>query len=189
MHISSARLAQVKLIRPRRFEDARGWFRETYTQKAFQDAGIEAHFVQTNQSFSRHTGTVRGLHTQKLPHSQGKLVQVLQGRILDVAVDLDPRSPTFGEHVSVELDAQEGAMLYIPPTFLHGFCTLVPETRVMYACTALYAPDAELGVIWNDADVNISWPVAPDHAILSDKDASLPSFQKVKAQLQKENLP
>jgi dTDP-4-dehydrorhamnose 3,5-epimerase len=184
MQILPTRLPDVKIIRPRRFEDSRGWFMETYTQKAFSEAGIEHAFVQTNQSFSLHSGTVRGLHNQKTPFAQGKLVQVIRGRILDVALDINPLSPSFGQHVSVELDADEGALLYIPPSFAHGFCTLTPHTRVIYACTAPYAPDAELGVLWNDPDLSIDWPVSEQDAILSDKDRGLPAWSHIKAYLQ-----
>jgi dTDP-4-dehydrorhamnose 3,5-epimerase len=183
MKITSTRLPAVKHIVPRRFVDARGWFMETYTQKAFHDAEISVDFVQTNQSFSTHKGTVRGLHNQKAPFAQGKLIQVLSGRIFDVAVDLDPDSATFGEHVSVELDASNGAMLYIPPTFAHGFCTLTPDTRVTYACTHLYAPHAERGIFWNDPDLAIAWPVEPENAIVSEKDQQLPAWKAVKALL------
>ena len=179
MDIQSTRLPDVKLIRPRRFADSRGWFSEIYKHSTFQKAGVELGFVQTNQSFSVEKGTVRGLHFQKHPHAQGKLVQVLQGCIWDVAVDIDPASSTFGEHVGVELDAHVGAMLYIPPNYAHGFCTLTPDTRVMYACTAEYAPECEGGIIWNDPRLAIDWPVRTQDAILSDKDKALPRWDVV----------
>lgn len=146
------------LIKVRRFEDARGFFSETYNARAFSEAGIETVFVQDNHSLSRDKGTVRGLHFQRPPHAQDKLVRVVRGRILDVAVDIRRDSPTYGKHVAVELDGTDGCQLYIPAGFAHGFCTLVPDTEVFYKVTDFWMPDCENGVLWNDPALAIDWP-------------------------------
>lgn len=146
------------LVKVRRFEDARGFFSETYNARAFSEAGIKAVFVQDNHSLSRDKGTVRGLHFQRPPHAQDKLIRVLRGRILDVAVDIRRGSPTYGEHVAVELDGMGGRQLYIPAGFAHGFCTLVPDTEVFYKVTDFWMPDSENGVLWNDPALAIDWP-------------------------------
>lgn len=164
----------VKLITPRRFTDGRGWFAETWSSKT-----LDVAFCQDNQSLSLKSGTIRGLHFQKPPHAQAKLVSVLKGRILDVAVDLRQSSPTFGQHVAVELDAETGAQLFVPAGFAHGFCTLEPGTIVQYKVDAHYAPQADAGINWADEALAIAWPVNPAQAILSPKDASLPRLQDI----------
>ena len=167
-------LAGVILVTPARFADQRGWFSETWNARHFAAAGIAGPFVQDNQSFSARRGTVRGLHCQIGPNAQGKLVRVLAGRIWDVAVDIRRGSPTYGRHVAAELSAENGAQLWIPVGFLHGFCTLEPASEVLYKVTAPYDRAAERGVVWNDTALALPWPVAAGEAVLSDKDAALP---------------
>ena len=167
-------IADVILATPPRFADSRGWFSEAWNAARFAEAGIPGPFVQDNQSFSAPRGTVRGLHCQVGPNAQGKLVRVLAGRIWDVAVDIRRGSPTYGQHVAAELSAENGAQLWIPTGFLHGFCTLEPATQVLYKVTAPYDREAERGVIWNDATLALPWPVEPAAAVLSYKDAALP---------------
>jgi dTDP-4-dehydrorhamnose 3,5-epimerase len=162
------------LIGLRRFEDARGAFTETYSRPDFVALGVGEHFVQDNQSVSTRAGTVRGLHFQRPPRAQAKLVRVVRGRILDVAVDLRAASPTFGRHIAVELAAEELRMLYIPVGFAHGFVTRAPDTEVTYKVDDTYAPDCDAGIAWDDPALGIAWGIAPDAAILSDKDRRLP---------------
>jgi dTDP-4-dehydrorhamnose 3,5-epimerase len=157
-------------LRPRRFGDARGWFSEAYNRRMLSELGIAAEFVQDNQSVSTSPGTVRGLHLQVEPYAQGKLVRVLRGRIFDVAVDLRRDSPTYRRYAAVELSASEGNQLWIPAGFAHGFSTLEPDTEVLYKVTAYYTPAAERSILWNDAELNIAWPVDASVASLSDKD-------------------
>ncbi len=174
MEILPLRIPEVVLIRPRRFEDARGFFSETYNEREAARLGLPARFVQDNVSHSKTKGTVRGLHFQKPPHAQDKLVRVLKGRILDVAVDLRVGSPTFGQHVSAELSADNLDQLLVPAGFAHAYCTLEDDTVVFYKVTSHYAPAHDGGILWNDADLGIDWPVSADEALLSDKDKLLP---------------
>jgi dTDP-4-dehydrorhamnose 3,5-epimerase len=169
------------LVSVRRFADPRGVFVETYNRRDFTSVGIACDFVQDNQSVSTHAGTVRGLHFQRHPHAQAKLVRVLRGRVLDVAVDLRAGSPTFGRHVAAELSAENGHMLFVPEGFAHGFVTREPMTEVAYKVTALYAPDCDGGVLWSDPALGIGWGVAPEAATLSDKDARLPTLSELGA--------
>lgn len=167
----------VKLIRVSKFGDARGFFSETYNATAFAEAGIAVSFVQDNQSLSAPAGTVRGLHAQRPPFAQDKLVRVTRGRIWDVAVDVRPGSPTFGRWTGAEISAEAWNQIFIPAGFLHGFCTLEPDTEVHYKVSNVYSAGQEFGVRWNDPDLNIGWPVADDKAVLSDKDRALPLFK------------
>jgi dTDP-4-dehydrorhamnose 3,5-epimerase len=167
------------LLKVRHFADARGVFAETYNRREFAALGVAEEFVQDNWSRSERAGTVRGLHFQRPPFAQGKLVRVLHGRILDVAVDLRRSSRRLGHHVAVELAAGDSHMLYVPPGFAHGFCTLEPMTEVAYKVTADYAPDADGGIAWDDPDLGIEWPVARHDAVLSDKDNRLPRFAEL----------
>jgi dTDP-4-dehydrorhamnose 3,5-epimerase len=176
MQIEATAIADVRLVTPRRFADRRGHFAETWNRQKFAEAGIASDFCQDNLSFSRPVGTVRGLHFQTPPFAQDKLVAVLAGRILDVAVDLRRGSPSYGRHVAVELSAEAGAQLFIPQGFAHGFCTLEPDTTVFYKVSAPYAPAHDTGLRWNDPALAIDWPVTEAQAVLSDKDRSLPGF-------------
>jgi len=158
------------LISVRRFADARGAFTETYNARDFAAVGISDTFVQDNQSVSTHVGTLRGLHFQTPPHPQGKLVRVLRGRILDVAVDLRSTSPTFGRHVAAELSSENGLMLWVPVGFAHGFVTREPDTEVAYKVTGLYSLECDSGLAWDDPALGIDWGVDAASATLSDKD-------------------
>jgi dTDP-4-dehydrorhamnose 3,5-epimerase len=174
-------IPEVLLVTPDRFGDARGFFSETWNQARFAAAGIDGAFVQDNQSLSRDRGVVRGLHCQIAPHAQGKLVRCVRGSIWDVAVDARRNSPTLGKWVAAELSAENWQQLWIPPGFLHGFCTLEPDTEVIYKVTGLYAREAERGVIWNDPVLALPWPVGAEEAVLSDKDQTLPSWTETGA--------
>lgn len=166
----------VILITPGRLRDDRGYFAETFRCDLFQEHCGRHDFVQENQSLSTETGTVRGLHFQLAPKAQGKLVGCLAGALFDVAVDIRPGSPTFGRHVAVELSAANGCQLWVPAGFAHGFCTLSPDTRASYKVTDYYSKDHERGILWNDPDLGISWPVGDGNAVLSDKDRTLPGL-------------
>ena len=167
------------LLEVRRFADSRGAFAETYSRRDFSALGIAEDFVQDNWSRSDQVGTIRGLHFQRPPHAQAKLVRVLRGRILDVVVDLRRSSPRLGQHASVEIVAGDGRMLYVPVGFAHGFCTLESMTEVAYKVTADYAPESDGGIAWDDPDLGIEWPVPRRRAVLSDKDARLPRFAEL----------
>ena len=163
-------------LRSQVFEDSRGSFSETFSRRTMAGFGIDLEFCQDNESFSSSSGTVRGLHLQVEPHAQGKLVRVVHGAIVDVAVDIRPDSPTFGQHTSVELKAGDNRALWIPAGFAHGFCTLADETVVSYKATDFYAPGCERSIRFDDPDLGIDWPVDSADAVLSDKDAVAPSF-------------
>jgi dTDP-4-dehydrorhamnose 3,5-epimerase len=181
MQIDSLAIPEVKLITPRKFGDHRGFFSETYSQKVFAEAGIDVAFVQDNHSLSATKGTLRGLHFQTLPHAQGKLVRAVKGAILDVAVDIRHGSPTFGQWVGAELSADNWQQLYVPPGFAHGFCTLVPDTEVIYKVTDFYAPETDRGIAWNDPAIGIDWPVDASSVVLSDKDTKHPTLAETPA--------
>lgn len=175
MDIVPTSLDGVVEVRPRRFGDQRGWFSEVYKRDALAEAGITDEFVQDNESFSAPAGTLRGLHYQLPPHPQAKLVRVLRGSVVDVAVDIRRRSATFGQHVAVTLTADEGNQLFVPAGFAHGFCTLEPDVHVAYKVTDRYAPDTERAIRWDDPDIGIDWPTLSDGGpVLSDKDAVAP---------------
>lgn len=163
------------LITPKKFGDARGFFSETYNAKALAEAGVQLAFVQDNHSLSAERGTVRGLHFQAPPKAQAKLIRVPRGRILDVFVDIRRASPTYGKHGAFELSAENWRQLLIPEGFAHGFCTLEPDTEVIYKTTEYYAPDVEGGMRWNDPALGIAWP---DFAgsNMSARDRELPLF-------------
>ena len=165
-------IPEVILVTPPRFGDSRGFFSETWNSARFAEAGISAKFVQDNHSLSATPGTLRGLHCQVAPSVQGKLVRVVRGAIWDVAVDVRVGSPTYGRHVAAELSVENWAQLWIPGGFLHGFCTLLPDTEVVYKVDAPYDRAAERGVVWDDPDLAVPWPVAA--AVLSEKDKALP---------------
>lgn len=166
-------LPDVVEVRPRRFGDQRGWFSEVYKRAEFGDGGIDVDFVQDNESFSATVGTLRGLHYQLAPHAQAKLVRVLRGSILDVAVDIRRSSPTFGRHVAVTLTAEAGNQLYVPVGFAHGFLTLEPDVHVAYKVSGRYAPDCERAIRWDDPTLAVDWGGSVE-PVLSDKDAVAP---------------
>lgn len=175
MNIVATRLAEVLIVEPRVFGDPRGHFFETYQRERYADAGITKNFVQDNISFSRHN-TLRGLHYQH-PRGQAKLVQVLDGEVFDVAVDIRHGSPTFGQWAGVTLSAGTPRQLYIPEGFAHGFCVLSPTTLFMYKCSDFYAPQDEGGLCWDDPDLSIAWPL--DRPLLSDRDRSFPRLKDI----------
>ncbi len=166
-------IPEVILIKPKVFEDVRGFFMEAYKASVFAQAGINYAFVQDNHSKSK-KGVLRGLHYQLEPKAQGKLVRCIKGKIWDVAVDIRRGSPTFGRWVAVELSEENKYMLWIPPGFAHGFLAL-EDCEIIYKCTEEYAPELDRGIIWNDPDIAISWPI--DNPILSAKDAKLPRLK------------
>lgn len=164
------------LIIPSKIGDARGWFAETFRVDKFADAVSDVSFVQHNQSMSAAVGTVRGLHFQIEPKAQGKLVRCLKGAILDVAVDIRHSSPTFGQHVAAELSEENGAQLWIPAGFAHGFVTRAEKTEILYLVTDYYSPSHDRGLLWSDPALGIDWGIAEEGVILSDKDRRLPKL-------------
>jgi dTDP-4-dehydrorhamnose 3,5-epimerase len=175
MEFARTKLSGMVIIEPAVHRDRRGFFLEVYHAEKFRRAGIDAVFVQDNHSLSLR-GTLRGLHGQ-LRRPQGKLVRVIEGAVWDVAVDLRRGSPTFGEWVGVELSAGNLRQVWVPPGFAHGFCVASERAQVEYKCTDLYRPEDEFGIIWNDPDLAIDWPLADP--ILSEKDARLPRLAEV----------
>jgi dTDP-4-dehydrorhamnose 3,5-epimerase len=173
MQVRNTSIEGLVEIFPRVFEDERGFFFESYNEEVFKNAGLPTNFVQDNQSFSV-KGVLRGLHFQKAPYAQGKLVRVISGRVLDVAVDLRPDSPTFGKYEVFDLQASLNNMAYVPEGFAHGFVAL-EDSVFSYKCTNLYHKASESGIIWNDPDLNIDWGVAAP--IVSEKDIVLPTFK------------
>jgi dTDP-4-dehydrorhamnose 3,5-epimerase len=167
-------IPDVVVVQPRKFGDYRGYFVETFSRRDFEKLGIANDFVQDNQSFSARRGTVRGLHFQVPPHPQAKLVRVLRGAVYDVAIDLRRSSPTYGRWCGTTLTAQEGNQLFVPRGFAHAFCTLEPDTEVAYKVDDYYAPECDAGLIWDDPDLGIDWPIPAGEAVLSEKDAKLP---------------
>lgn len=181
MEVTDLTLPGIKLITPKVFRDQRGFFAETFHARAWAAAGVAATFVQDNHSLSRPRGVVRGLHFQAPPHAQAKLVRVARGAIFDVAVDIRVGSPTYGRHVSAVLSADNWQQLWIPEGFAHGFCTLAPDTEVLYKATAYYAPECDRSLRWDDPALAIAWPVAPHEAVLSPKDAAAPLLKAIKS--------
>jgi dTDP-4-dehydrorhamnose 3,5-epimerase len=179
VEIRPLNIAEVKLVIPKIHRDFRGFLSETYNRRLMSAAGIAAEFVQDNHSLSVEAGTLRGLHYQIPPHAQGKLVRVVRGSIFDVAVDIRSGSPTFGQHVSAILSAENWTQMWVPAGFAHGFCTLEPNTEVIYKVTAYYAPECDRGLQWDDAVLGIRWPVGPDNVKLSDKDRRQPVLKEI----------
>ncbi|GHA88705.1 dTDP-4-dehydrorhamnose 3,5-epimerase [Modicisalibacter luteus] len=175
MEITPTRLPEVKLIKPKVFGDERGFFMETWNERIFQEAGINARFVQDNHSRSI-KNTLRGLHYQLSPHAQGKLVRVTMGEVFDVAVDIRKSSPTFGHWVGVYLSSDNKHQLWIPPGFAHGFLATSDVAEFQYKCTDFYAPDCEASIHWDDVELNIDWPVK-SQPLVSDKDKQALSFR------------
>ncbi len=169
-------IPEIKLIITRKINDSRGFFSETYNEKAFHKAGITEKFVQDNHSLSEARGTIRGLHFQTPPYEIAKLVRVTRGRILDVVLDIRKASPSFGKHVAVELSPTEWHQLLVPIGFAHGFCTLESNTEVVYKVTNYYSKEHDKGILWNDSSLGIIWPVSEKEAILSEKDLGWPNL-------------
>lgn len=176
MRIEKLAIPEVLLITPAKFGDSRGFFSESWNAAKLAAEGFEAQFVQDNHSFSAAVGTIRGLHCQMAPSVQGKLVRVVKGAIWDVAVDIRKGSPTYGQFVAAEISEENWTQIWVPGGFLHGFCTLQPDTEVIYKVTAGYDKEAERAVIWDDPTLALPWPVAPGTAQLSDKDRAAPPF-------------
>ena len=179
MEINSTAFPEVKVLKPRRFGDARGWFSETWNERRLSEAGIAAAFVQDNMALSRNAGTIRGLHFQRPPAAQAKLVGVCRGAILDVAVDIRSGSPTFGRHVAVTLSEEGGEQIWLPIGFAHGYCTLVPDTVIYYKVTNFYDPASESGIYFDDPALGIAWPLKAAEAVVAEKDLLLPSLAKM----------
>jgi dTDP-4-dehydrorhamnose 3,5-epimerase len=174
LEIEPTAIPDVKILTPKRFDDERGFFSEVYNRQRLEGAGLRLDFVQDNHSLSTKVGTIRGLHFQMPPLAQDKLVRVVRGRILDVAVDLRRSSPTFGQHVAVELSAENWRQLLVPVGFAHGFCTLEPDTEVLYKVTGCYSALHDRGLAFDDPVLGIEWPIGVDEAILSEKDHKHP---------------
>ncbi|WP_417768495.1 dTDP-4-dehydrorhamnose 3,5-epimerase [Stappia sp.] len=177
--VQSLAIPDVKIIKPKKHGDHRGFFSEVYNKKIFSDHGIDLDFIQDNQSYSAQAGTLRGLHYQGGEFAQDKLVRCVRGRILDVAVDIRKASPTFGKWVSAEISAQEWNQILVPVGFAHAILTLEPDTEIIYKVTNYYAPTHDFGIRWNDPDLGIDWGMAESDVTLSDKDKTQPLFKDV----------
>jgi dTDP-4-dehydrorhamnose 3,5-epimerase len=174
MQILNSHFGAVKVLRPTRHADHRGFFSESYSRRDYAAVGIDHDFVQDNHSLSRKKGVVRGLHFQLPPFAQAKLLRVLRGSVLDVAVDIRTGSPSFGRHIAVILSAEDGNQIFIPAGFAHGFCTLEPDTEIFYKVDNYYSPEHDRGLLWDDPALGIAWPVAEDEAELSERDRKHP---------------
>jgi dTDP-4-dehydrorhamnose 3,5-epimerase len=181
MEIRSTEIHEVKLLEPRRHGDERGFFSETYRRDVFSEAGIGDVFVQENHSMSATAGTLRGLHFQSSPHAQAKVVRVVHGAIYDVAVDIRASSPTFGQHVAVELSAKNWRQIYIPVGFAHGMLTLEPNTEVVYLVSDYYSPEDDRGLLWCDKELAIDWPLGGQAPLLSQRDQTHPVLRDLPA--------
>lgn len=178
LNIEETALAGVVVITPDKFGDERGFFSETYNSQKLAEHGIEFDFMQDNRSFSATPGTLRGMHFQAPPSAQAKLVRVARGSVLDVAVDIRAGSSTFGRHFAIELSAANWKQLLVPEGFAHGFCTLAPDTEVLYKVDAPYAPDDEGGIRWDDPQLGIDWPDVAG-AVVAPRDAAWPSLAEL----------
>jgi len=178
MDVQTLAIPDVLLLKPKRIGDDRGFFSEVFKESQARAAGIVERFVQDNHSFSADRGVIRGLHFQAPPVAQGKLIRVVRGAILDVALDIRINSPTFGKYASAELTAENWSQVWVPPGFAHGFCTLVPNVEVIYKVTSEYSPAEEGGVLWSDPELGISWPVTAA-AVVSPRDTRWPTFAKL----------
>jgi len=174
-------LPEVCIFSPKKFGDDRGFFSETYNAHRLLVLGIDLNFVQDNHAYSAQAGTVRGLHFQTAPHAQAKLVRVVRGAILDVAVDIRRGSPTYGRHARAVISAKEWNQILIPVGFAHGLCTLEPDTEVLYKVTDFYDPDCDRGLLWNDPAIGIEWPVSEAKALLSGRDRLHPTLSELPA--------
>ena len=175
MNVIPTAIPDVLILEPKIFGDARGYFFESWNRARFREAGIDCDFLQDNESKSRY-GVLRGLHFQKMPYTQAKLVRVISGRVLDVAVDIRRQSPTFGQHVAVELSGDDHRQLFIPRGFAHGFAVLSEEAVFAYKCDNVYMPSSEAGIRLDDPSLGIDWQVPRDKWILSEKDTRHPAF-------------
>lgn len=181
MKIKETHIKGLLVIEPDVFGDARGYFMESFSERKFAaHTGIDVKFVQDNESRSSY-GVVRGLHFQRAPHAQAKLVRVVSGRALDVAVDLREGSETYGKHFSIELSGENHLQVFIPKGFAHGFAALSEEVVFQYKCDEYYAPDSEAAIIWNDHDLNIDWRLPAEDVLVSDKDKNHPKLKDFKA--------
>jgi dTDP-4-dehydrorhamnose 3,5-epimerase len=179
--VMATEIADVKLIVPRIHRDHRGFFSETYNKVQLEALGANREFVQDNHSLSVERGVVRGLHFQIPPFAQDKLVRVIRGSVFDVAADIRRGSPTYGKHVARVISAADWNQFLVPVGFAHGFCTLEANTEVIYKVTNYYSPEHDRGVLWNDPDLGIAWPITEAEAILSEKDRELPRFCELPA--------
>jgi dTDP-4-dehydrorhamnose 3,5-epimerase len=181
MHATETSIPGVLILEPTRHVDERGSFTELFNLDTLESMGVDDHFVQENLAVSITRGTIRGLHAQAPPEPQAKLVRVARGAILDVAVDLRVGSPTHGQHVAVELDADTGRQLYVPTGLLHGYCTLTDDTEVAYWVAGRWRPELEFGVRWDDPALGIEWPVDSADVVLSERDQMLPHLAEVES--------
>ena len=179
MIVTELDLPGVFLFEPKKFGDDRGFFSETFRENVFEEHVPGVKLVQDNHSFSAPVGVLRGLHFQKPPFDQGKLVRVAAGKVLDVIVDIRKGSPTFGQHIGVELSRENWRQLWVPSGFAHSFVTLEPNTEFLYRCTNYYAPDHDAGLIYNDPDLAIEWPFGDADLTLSEKDKALPRLCEI----------
>lgn len=177
MNVIETDIPGVLIIEPDVFGDERGYFKETYGRERYAELGIPD-FVQDNLSLSKSVGTLRGLHYQATPFAQGKLVSVIQGEVFDVAVDIRRDSPTFGQHVSVTLSAENHRQFYVPEGFAHGFQTTRPDTVFAYKCTNVYSKDHDRGILWDDPNLGIEWPIR-EGLVISDKDRNHPTLSSL----------
>jgi dTDP-4-dehydrorhamnose 3,5-epimerase len=174
-------IRDVWLYTPRRFEDQRGWFSETFNGSTLAHELHGVTFVQDNHAYSKHLHTLRGLHFQTPPKAQDKLLRVVRGAVFDVAVDIRRASPTFGRHVSAVLSAENGVQIFVPKGFAHGYLTLAPDTEVLYKVSDFYSRAHEAGLAWNDPALGIDWGVAPDQVIVAERDGLLPRLDRLDA--------
>ena len=180
MDVIKTNIEGVVILEPRLFEDERGYFFEAFSEREFAEKVRECHFVQENEAYSTY-GVVRGLHFQRPPHAQSKLVRVVKGRVLDVVVDIRKGSPTFGKHIAVELSAENHRQLFIPRGFAHGYSVLSEEALLEYKCDNYYAPASEGAILWNDPALAIDWQLPTKRVILSDKDLKNPALAECEA--------
>ena len=176
MQVTTTKLEGVLILEPKVFGDARGWFMETWSARKFEAAGLNFNFVQDNQSYSAHKGTLRGLHYQTAPFAQAKLVRCTRGKLLDVAVDIREGSETFAQWVAVELTAENKKQLLIPRGFAHGFLTLTDDVEIQYKADNFYSPACDGNIRWDDPQIKVDWAFAP--TILADKDAKAPTLSE-----------
>lgn len=181
MQFQKTVISEVILITPKKIGDSRGYFSETFRRDMFAENVGNFELIQDNQSLSAEIGTIRGLHFQLDPRAQGKLVRCIAGGIFDVAVDIRKGSPTYGQHVKAELTVDNGHQLWVPPGFAHGFCTLEPNSIISYKVTDYYSPDHDRGLLWNDPELGIGWPIDAEKAILSGKDKVQPRLADLEA--------